>query len=208
MDRLWIKATSLFETAVLLTWSKGKASASGHYHYHFTIFLPACYMGFPLQIFFFSIFCADWFTLIMPGKISKGKCTWDWWGREDSYIWSFLCLYPSILSFLLEGGIVIYVVLVKISYICRVLTFKIFCRSLYSTANNASSRPLVSPYFTQPTENYLTYFSVENLSRTSLGRSKKRRYSYSNISWFRIFIVLVLFHSLRYLIFDFRPLKK
>lgn len=74
MDCLWTKATSLFGTAVLLTWSKGKASASGHYHYHFTIFLPACYMGFPLQIFF-SIFCADWFILLMPGKISTGKCT-------------------------------------------------------------------------------------------------------------------------------------
>lgn len=53
MDCLWIKATSLFGAAVLLTWPKGKASASGHYHYHFTLFLPACYMGFPLQIFFF-----------------------------------------------------------------------------------------------------------------------------------------------------------
>lgn len=147
MDRLWIKATSLFGTAVLLTWSEGKASASGHYHYHFTIFLPACYMGFPLQVFF-SVFCADRFTLLMPRKSSTGKCTWDRWGREGNYIWSFLCLFPNILSFLLEGVVVIYVVLVNISYIYRVLTFNIFYKNLYSTANSASSQPLVFPCFT------------------------------------------------------------
>lgn len=120
----------------------------------------------------------------------------------------FFAYSQTFFSFLLEGVVVIYVVLVNISYIYRVLTFNIFYRSLYSTANSASSQPLVFPYFTQPRENSLTYFSVENLARTSLGRNKKRRYSYPNFSWFHIFLVLVLLHSLCYLIFDCRPLKK
>lgn len=170
-DRLWIKATSLFGTAVLLTWSKGKASASGHYHYHFTIFLPACYMGFPLQVFFFfflsSVQTNSPFSCL-------GKRTWNWWGTEGSYIWSFLCLLLNILYFLLEGVVVIYVVLVNISYVYWVLGFNIFYRSLYSTANSASSQLLVFPYFTQPRENSLTYFSVENLARKSLSRKKKK----------------------------------
>lgn len=110
MDCLWIKATSLFGTAVLLTWSKGKASASGHYHYHFTIFLPACYMGFPLQIFFLSSTQTD-SSFSCLGK-SQQENAQDWWGREGSYIGSFLCLFSNSFSFLFEA-VVISVVLVN-----------------------------------------------------------------------------------------------
>lgn len=61
-DHLWMKDTGLFGTAILLTWSKGKALAFGHNHYHFALFLPACHMA-SLCKCFFSDFYPDQFAL-------------------------------------------------------------------------------------------------------------------------------------------------
>lgn len=177
MDCLWVKATSLFGTAVLLTWSKGKASASGHYHYHLTIFLPACYMGFPLQIFF-CIFCADWFILLIPGKISTGKCTRLMRKRGQLHSLLVLKVFPFCWRLLLF----LWCWLTLFIFIGSWL-FITFCRNLHSAANSPSSQLLA---FTQPKENSIACFSWE-FSNSISWQKKMRRCSYLIFSWFFIF---------------------
>lgn len=123
-------------------------------------YLPACLLhGLPFANFFFLSSAQTDSSFSCLGK-SQQENAQDWWGGEGSYIGSFLCLFSNIFSFLFEA-VVISVVLVNTSYIYRLLTFITFYRNLHSAANSTSSQLLVFPYFTQPRENSVAYFSWE-----------------------------------------------
>lgn len=179
MDCLWIKATSLFGAALLLTWSKGKASASGHYHYHLTIFLPACYMGFPLQLFFFYLLR----RLIHPSH------AWENLNRkmrkidEEEKAVIFFAYSQRVFPFCWRLLLFLWCWLTLFIFIGSWL-FITFCRNLHSAANSPSSQILA---FTQPKENSIACFSWEFSNNISWQKKKMRRCSYLTFSWFFIF---------------------
>lgn len=107
---------------------------------------PACLLhGLPFANFFFCLLCRRihsshaWENL--NGKIHMRLIRKR---RQMHLVFSLFIPKHSFISVGLEG-VVIYVVLVNTSYIYSVLTFHIFCGSLYSAADSASSQPLSFP---------------------------------------------------------------